>query len=49
MKPGQLSSKLKYGFDSLFEGFRSAIEQVLAGDYNGDITTQKSYEKLKNI
>ena len=39
MKPGQLSSQLKYGFDSLFEGFRSAIEQVLAADYNRDFTT----------
>jgi hypothetical protein len=47
MKPGQLSSQLKYGFDSLFEGFRSAIEQVLAADYNGDITTQKTYEIIK--
>ena len=41
MKPGQLSSQLEYGFDSLFEGFRSAIEQVLGAEYNGDITTQK--------
>ena len=49
MKPGQLSSQLKYGFDSLFEGFRSAIEQVLAADYNGDITTQKTYEIIRNI
>lgn len=47
LKPGQLSSQLKYGFDSLFEGFRSAIEQVLAADYNGDITTQKTYEIIK--
>jgi hypothetical protein len=47
MKPGQLSSQLKYGFDSLFEGFRSAIEQVLSAEYNGDITTQKTYEIIK--
>jgi hypothetical protein len=47
LRPNQLSSQLKYGFDSLFEGFRSAIEQVLAADYNGDITTQKTYEIIK--
>ena len=47
MKPGQLSSQLKYGFDSLFEGFRSALEQVLSAEYNGDITTQKTYEIIK--
>ena len=47
MKPGQLSSQLKYGFDSAFEGFRGAIEQVLNAEYNGDITTQKTYEIIK--
>ncbi len=42
LKPGQLSSQLKYGFDRFFEGFRSAIEQVLSAEHNGDITTQKT-------
>ena len=47
MKPGQLSSQLKYGFDSLFEGWRNSIEQVLNASYNDDITTQKTYEVIK--
>ena len=42
LKPGQLTSQLKYGYESLFESFRSAIEQVLSADYN-----QKSYEIVK--
>ena len=41
IKPGQLTSQLRYGFDSLFENFRNAIEQVLAEEYNGDLTNQK--------
>ena len=47
MKPGQLTSQLRYGFDSLFENFRNAIEQVLAEEYNGDLTNQKTYEVIK--
>ena len=47
MKPGQLTSQLKYGYESLFESFRSAIEQVLSADYNNELTTQKSYEIVK--
>lgn len=47
MSPGALSSQLKYGIDSLFENFRNAVEQVLAADYNGDLTQQKTYEVIK--
>jgi hypothetical protein len=47
LKPGQLTSQLQYGFESLFESFRSAIEQVLSADYNNELTTQKSYEIVK--
>ena len=47
LKPGQLTSQLKYGYESLFESFRSAIEQVLSADYNNELTTQKSYEIVK--
>ena len=47
IKPGQLTSQLRYGFDSLFENFRNAIEQVLAEEYNGDLTNQKTYEVIK--
>ena len=47
LKPGQLSKQLKYGYESLFESFRSAIEQVLSADYNDELTTQKSYEIVK--
>ena len=38
---------MRYGFDSLFENFRNAIEQVLAEEYNGDLTNQKTYEVIK--
>ena len=41
IKPGQLTSQLRYGFDSLFENFRNSVEQVLAEEYNGDLTNQK--------
>ena len=47
IKPGQLTSQLRYGFDSLFENFRNAVEQVLAEEYNGDLTNQKTYEVIK--
>ena len=47
LKPGQLTNQLQYGFESLFESFRSAIEQVLSADYNNELTTQKSYEIVK--
>ena len=47
IKPGQLTSQLKYGFDSLFENFRNAIEQILSEEYNGDLLNQKSYEVIK--
>ena len=47
IKPGQLTSQLRYGFDSLFENFRNSIEQVLAEEYNGDLTNQKTYEVIK--
>ena len=47
VKPGQLSKQSKHGYESLFESFRSAIEQVLSADYNDELTTQKSYEIVK--
>ena len=47
LKPAQLTSQLRYGFDSLFENFRNSIEQVLAEEYNGDLTNQKTYEVIR--
>ena len=47
LKPAQLTSQLRYAFDSLFENFRNSIEQVLAEEYNGDLTNQKTYEVIR--
>jgi hypothetical protein len=47
LRPGKISSQLQYGYDSLFESFRSAIEQVLSASYNDELTTQKNYEIVR--
>ena len=38
IKPGKISSQLQYCYDTLFQGFRNAIEAVLTADYNDQIT-----------
>ena len=47
LKPGQLTSQLRYGYDSLFESWRSAIEGVLSANYNDDKVSCKSYEIIR--
>ena len=47
IKPGKISSQLQYGYDTLFQGFRNAIEAVLTADYNDQITYEKSNEIIK--
>ena len=36
IKPGKISSQLQYGYETLFQGFRNAIETVLTADYNAN-------------
>ena len=47
LTPVKISSQLQYGYDTLFESFRSSIEQVLSASYNDDKTTEKSYETTR--
>lgn len=47
IQPTKMSSQLKYGYDSLFEAFKSAIEQVLSASLNNELTTQKNYEIIR--
>ena len=47
LTPVKISSQLQYGYDTLFESFKSSIEQVLSASYNDDKTTEKSYETTR--
>ena len=47
LTPVKISSQLQYGYDSLFESFRSAVEQVLSASYDGELASQKSYEIIR--
>ena len=38
LRPGKISSQLQYGYDSLFESFRSAIEQVSSANCSNELT-----------
>ena len=47
LTPVKISSQLQYGYDSLFESFRSAVEQVLSASYDGELASQKSFEIIR--
>ena len=45
--PDKLSPQLQYGYDSLFETWKSAIEQLLSATYHDDKVAMKSYEIIR--
>jgi len=47
LTPVKISSQLQYGYDTLFESFKSSVEQVLSASYNDDKTTEKSFETTR--
>lgn len=47
LKPQKLSGQLQYGYDTLFQAFRTAIESVLTADFNDSHTFEKSNEILR--
>ena len=47
LKPGQLTTQLKYGYESLFESWKSSVEGVLSATYNDDKVAFKSYEIIR--
>ena len=47
LKPGTLTNLLQYGYDSVFESWRSSIEQLLSATYHDDKVPAKSYEIIK--
>ena len=38
LKPQKISGQLQYGYDTLFQSFRTAIESVITQDFNDQIT-----------
>ena len=47
MKPASLTNLLQYGYDSVFESWKSSIEQLLSATYHDDKVPAKSYEIIK--
>jgi len=47
LTPVKISSQLQYGYDSLFESWRSAVEQLLSANYNDELTTQRNHEVVR--
>ena len=47
MKPTSLTNLLQYGYDSVFESWKSSIEQLLSATYHDDKVPAKSYEIIK--
>ena len=41
LTPVKISSQLQYGYDSLFESFRSAVEQILSASYNNELQSKE--------
>ena len=47
LKPGSLTTQLKYGYESLFESWKSSVEGVLSATYSDDKVAFKSYEIIR--
>ena len=47
LKPASLTNLLQYGYDSVFESWKSSIEQLLSATYHDDKVPAKSYEIIK--
>ena len=47
LKTQKISGQLQYGYDTLFQAFRTAIESVLTADFNDSHTFEKSNEILR--
>jgi hypothetical protein len=49
LKPQKISGQLQYGYDTLFQSFRTAIESVITQDFNDQITYEKSNEVVRKF
>ena len=47
-KSSKMSGQTQYGYDTLFQLFRTSIETILQADFNDEITYEKSNEVVKN-
>jgi hypothetical protein len=47
LKPSKMNGQLQYGYDTLFQSFRTAVESVITQDFNDQITYEKSNEVVR--
>ena len=47
LKPSKMTGQLQYGYDTLLQSFRTAVESVITQDFNDQITYEKSNEVVR--